>query len=262
MKLTSVDKFRIFYSIGLVGFVVAIVATIWFDMWWWFLASLVYCKIIVLVGSHVGYHRYFTHSSFITSSFKHKLLCWAGFLTGEGSPISYVIFHHHHHKYSDQLIDIQSPKLGMLTACTWNLQGLGFFENKQINNFPRKLYKDSTVKFIHNNFYQLWTVVGIISLLISWKFFLFFVLMPIGHNNLVSTIVSVLMHCQLPGSYKKYSTHDLSVNNTLIQLLVLGEGLHNNHHYRPTEYNQALHKGEFDPAGWIIKKFFIVKERK
>ena len=90
--------------------------------------------------------------------------------------------------------------------------------------------------------------------------FLFFVLMPIGHNGLSSSIVSTLMHWPLPFAHKDCGTTDTSYNNILIQLLVLGEGLHDNHHYQPNAYNQALHPGEFDPAAWVIDKFFIVKE--
>jgi fatty-acid desaturase len=38
----------------------------------------------------------------------------------------------------------------------------------------------------------------------------------------------------------------------------MGEGLHNNHHAKPNEYNQAMAPGEFDIAGWIVEKYVKV----
>ena len=65
-----------------------------------------------------------------------------------------------------------------------------------------------------------------------------------------------LVHTKIPGSYRNFDTADKSWNNKWIQILDLGEGLHNNHHKFPHLYNQAVQKGEFDLVGWIVKQVF------
>ena len=74
----------------------------------------------------------------------------------------------------------------------------------------------------------------------------------------MGVIRSALVHIKLPGSYKNFELADNSWNNKWIHAFDLGEGLHNNHHKYPSRYNEACKPDEFDFAGWLVKKFFIV----
>ena len=56
---------------------------------------------------------------------------------------------------------------------------------------------------------------------------------------------------------KNFEVDDYSYNNKYLQLIDIGEGLHNNHHAYPNKYDQAYMPGEIDPAGWVINKFLI-----
>lgn len=48
--------------------------------------------------------------------------------------------------------------------------------------------------------------------------------------------------------------HDnLATNNQWLAWLAAGEGLHNNHHARPTSAVLALAPGEIDPGGWLVR---------
>ncbi|MEM9606768.1 MAG: fatty acid desaturase [Actinomycetota bacterium] len=48
--------------------------------------------------------------------------------------------------------------------------------------------------------------------------------------------------------------HDNSATNVqLLAWLIAGEGLHNNHHHRPTAANFAFAEGEVDPGWWLIR---------
>lgn len=255
-------KWRIFYSAGLVSLAACIYLAAFQGMWPWLLASLIYCKLIVILGAYVGHHRYFAHSSFKTTEFKHKVLCWLSFFSAIGSPIDWFITHNHHHIQSDKKFDLHSPLSGFWTSMIWNLRGTRFFERKNINMFPKKLYKNSTVRFIHNNYFLLWIIIGTIVALIDWRIFLFFIMMPVGVNNLLITFVGVIMHIKLPGSYRNFDTGDYSYNNKLISLFLLAEGMHNNHHKNPTNYRHNALPGEFDLAGFIIEKFFLVESKK
>jgi len=42
-------------------------------------------------------------------------------------------------------------------------------------------------------------------------------------------------------------------NTQWLAWLAAGEGLHNNHHAAPTSAKLALHRGEIDPAWWVIR---------
>jgi len=255
-------KWKIFYGLGLLGFAAGIYLAIAESMWIWFVLSLIYCKAITILGGYVGHHRYFTHSSFKTTPRKHKLLCWLSFLSAIGSPVDWFINHNHHHINSDRENDLHSPKSGIWTSMLWNLRSEQFFHDKQVNIFPKSLYKDRTVRFIHKNYFLLWFALGLVMTLISWKLLVFFVLMPIGVNNLLITFVGIIMHVKLPGSYRNYDAGDLSYNNKFLSKILLVEGYHNNHHAHPTKYYHGMQPGEFDITGEIIKKFFIPRDMK
>ena len=70
--------------------------------------------------------------------------------------------------------------------------------------------------------------------------------------------VNTLNHLTTKISYRNFNTNDNSQNNIIVHWYTLGEGLHNNHHACPNEYNQAIKTNEFDIVGWLIKRFFIV----
>lgn len=61
------------------------------------------------LGVTVGYHRYFTHSSFKAKPGLRVALAIAGSLAMEGPVINWVADHRRHHKYSDKVGDPHSP---------------------------------------------------------------------------------------------------------------------------------------------------------
>jgi stearoyl-CoA desaturase (delta-9 desaturase) len=61
------------------------------------------------LGVTVGYHRYFTHSSFKAKSGLRVALAVAGSLALEGPVVTWVADHRRHHKYSDKEGDPHSP---------------------------------------------------------------------------------------------------------------------------------------------------------
>lgn len=262
MKFDSFFKFHVFYVVGLLGMLTAIVCAAYYDLWWWLLAGFIYARVTMLLGAHIGLHRYFAHSAFKTTPFKHKLIAWLSFLSGEGSPIMWFIHHNHHHVHADKELDIANPREeGVIKACMWNLRTEEHWKQKQVKIFPRRLYRDSTVRFIHENYFKIWIVLSILTLLIDWKVFLFLLLFPVGHNNFVGVVAAVLLHVKMPGSYRNFETDDLSWNNQYQVYVMLGEGYHNNHHRYPNAYNQAMRPGEFDLGGWVVEKFFLEKNK-
>ena len=61
------------------------------------------------LGITVGYHRYFTHSSFKAKPGLRVALAVAGSLAMEGPVVTWVADHRRHHKYSDKEGDPHSP---------------------------------------------------------------------------------------------------------------------------------------------------------
>ncbi len=61
------------------------------------------------LGITVGYHRYFTHSSFKAKPGLRVALAIAGSLAMEGPVVNWVADHRRHHKYSDKVGDPHSP---------------------------------------------------------------------------------------------------------------------------------------------------------
>ena len=61
------------------------------------------------LGITVGYHRYFTHSSFKAKTGLRVALAIAGSLAMEGPVATWVADHRRHHKYSDKEGDPHSP---------------------------------------------------------------------------------------------------------------------------------------------------------
>jgi stearoyl-CoA desaturase (delta-9 desaturase) len=259
--MTFISKYRTFYIIILLSIPVGLYLCYVNENWLWFILSFLYVKILNFFSLQIGLHRYFSHRSFKTTRLTHNLLAYSSILTGQGTPISWATHHIHHHRFSDTNLDLHTPQQGFWNTCLlWTMRSYKYFNSeKKITPAPKYLVKDTTVMFIHKNYFLIWTLLIVLSMILDWRFGLYFVLMPAGmsvlHGNIVTNYLS---HIKLPGSYRNFETSDNSWNNKYIQMFQGGEGLHNNHHYNMSNYNQAMKSGEFDLAAWVIDKFLKV----
>jgi stearoyl-CoA desaturase (delta-9 desaturase) len=221
----------------------------------WLIFSYLYYKIVVgLLGNQIAQHRYFSHKGFVANGFKKYLLYFSTMTTGV-NPIFYAVMHRHHHIHSDTAADLHSWK-----NTIWDI----FSPATGITSYKGKIkystVLDNDLKPFHKwyNHIMIAAIVG--TALISWKVAVFLLLSGIAWNYIHMILFRVwLVHVKLPGSYQTFDTGDHSWNNRYIQILDLGEGLHNNHHQYPNRYDQAVLPGEFDPAAWVIDKFIRVK---
>lgn len=214
-----------------------------------------------LLSTQIILHRYFSHNSFETYSLIHKFFCWTSILAGQGSPVAWAAHHRHHHVHADTQYDTHSPKESKILASGfWLLKSYEYYLNvKKLRKVPTDLLRDKTVRFIDNNYYLIWVLIIIMSYLIDWKITIFFILSPLAWGFINAACITLLSHLKLPGSYRNFETNDNSYNNKFIQLYMLGEALHNNHHRYPNKYNEKINSNEFDLAGLIIEKFLIKK---
>jgi stearoyl-CoA desaturase (Delta-9 desaturase) len=73
------------------------------------LALLVGLYVVSCLGVTAGYHRLFTHKSFVAGRAMKIALAVAGAVAVEGSLMSWVSNHRRHHRYSDHAGDPHSP---------------------------------------------------------------------------------------------------------------------------------------------------------
>lgn len=214
--------------------------------------------IVSALATQIALHRYFSHRSFETTTAKHKFLTWVSILAGQGSPVGWSAHHRHHHTNADTALDTHSPKESkLLAAGMWLMKSYDFYLNvKKLRRVPTDLLRDNTVKYIDEHYYKIWLFIIVFSFIISWKFAVFIVLSPLAWGYINAAFITLGAHIKLPGSYRNFDTPDNSYNNKWIQAYMLGEGLHNNHHYAPNKYSEIVQPGEFDVIGLTIEKLF------
>jgi fatty-acid desaturase len=231
-----------------------------YNEWIYIFISFLISKFITgCLAIQVALHRYFSHGNFKTSLLKHKFLCYISILAGQGSPVAWAAHHRHHHLHADKELDIHSPSESkILAGGGWLLKSYEYYLTvKKLKKVPVDLLRDPTIKFIDNNYYKIWFLIILVSSAISLHFTIFYVLTPLAFGYINASFITLFSHIKLPGSYRTFNTPDNSYNNKFIQFYMLGEGLHNNHHYRPNNYHEKNLPGEFDFVGFIIKRIFI-----
>lgn len=234
--------------------------------WWLLLVSYILNLIHLLFANNIGMHRLFCHKTFKTQRWKEVMLAWWTLFLGGRGPIGWSSVHRHHHVHSDKDKDPHSPSvLGRwyVILGLWGFEsGDAFYKRTKIRP-PRDLMKDPVLLFIEQHYFKIWGLMTVITyLLFGINTVVFGLFAPaviyILHANLITNTLS--HGFILPGTYRNYVTEDNSTNHWLCQLLTLGEGYQNNHHHNCTTISQATKPGEFDPAAWVVDKFFAIKE--
>jgi fatty-acid desaturase len=246
---------RLFWLMGLFS----LIATIYLSNIYWIILLLIYYYLIGIFGLSIGYHRYFSHRSFETGYKRKLLLLFLNLLTGQGTIVSQVSIHRHHHKFSDTDKDVHGSNLSFFNRFFFSLKSNSYFLNEKKVRPSIDLIRDETVLFFHRHYFKIWVCVLVIATLINWDLTFSIILPGVGltflHTNFVRSAIS---HKKLKDSYRNFETDDTSFNTMKYQWFSLSEGLHNNHHQFPNRYDHSIKSGEFDPAGWIIKRWLLV----
>jgi stearoyl-CoA desaturase (delta-9 desaturase) len=221
---------------------------------------------IIGVGIGVGFHRCFTHQSFVPVRWLKLVLLFCGSLACQGSVIRWVADHRRHHRLADSEWDTHSPKFKFKSKYQSKVLGLfhahfGWLFDRSTTNYnvyAPDLLKDQDFRFFHQTYFFL---VGTSFIL---PFFFGFILG--GLNRGVSCLLiggclrTTIFHNVVWGvnsighSYgsRDASSHDQSRNNALLAVATLGEGWHNNHHAYPRSAVNQLKWYQVDPNGWLI----------
>jgi stearoyl-CoA desaturase (delta-9 desaturase) len=223
------------------------------------------------MGVTVGFHRYFTHSSFKAPRPMRVALAIAGSLAFQGGVVSWVADHRRHHAFSDKEGDPHSPWLfgtGPIAVARgfWHAH-MGWLLNRDRTNaqrFAPDLLADRDILAVDRRFILLTVaslgVPALVGGLVSWSWWgaltalLWGGLVRVGLlHHITGSINSI---CHMFGS-RPFASRDRSANVWWLALLSFGESWHNLHHADPTCARHGVRRGQIDVSArlvWIFEK--------
>ncbi|MEI8104474.1 MAG: acyl-CoA desaturase [Actinomycetes bacterium] len=223
--------------------------------------------VVCAFGITIGFHRYFTHKGFETSTPVKAALAILGCMTMQGPLTQWVTDHRKHHAFSDGEGDPHSPhghgegvgaviKGFVHSHVGWMFRTKGMERGWQ---YGKDLYDDRLIRWI-DWLYLVWVAATLgIPFLIGYgiggtdrgveamlwgglvRIFLF--------QHATFSVNSI---CHLYGR-RDYPSRDESRNNWLVAMLVFGEGWHNNHHAFPASARHGLLRFQFDASWYLIR---------
>jgi stearoyl-CoA desaturase (delta-9 desaturase) len=220
-------------------------------------------------GIAIGYHRLFTHSSFVARRPLKIALASAGSMAIEGSPIGWVANHRRHHRFSDRPGDPHSPwRFGrgafpQLRGLYWaHLGWLFSTDTTRSERYAADLLDDRDLIVIG----RLFPVFAVASLLlpaaIGWAYtgtwlgactgFIWGGLVRVALLHHVTWSVNSV--CHMFGA-KPFPTKDRSTNFAPLAILSFGESWHSFHHASPRSARHGVLAHQTDSAAAIIRLF-------
>jgi len=226
------------------------------------------------LGVTIGYHRLFTHRSFVARRPLKIALAIAGSMSVQGSIIDWVATHRRHHAFSDREGDPHSPHLDDDGSLRGTIRGLwhahiGWLRSPEMTDNERwapDLLADKDIVLIHKRFGTLmfssfalpallgglftWSIEGAVTAFMWGSLARIFVL-----HHVTWSINSV---CHFFGD-RPFQSNDRSTNNWVLAILSFGESWHNGHHAFPTSAVHGIGRGQIDPTATMIRLFEKMK---
>jgi stearoyl-CoA desaturase (delta-9 desaturase) len=218
------------------------------------------------LGIAMGFHRYFTHSSFKAKTGLRVALATAGSLAVEGPVLTWVADHRRHHKYSDREGDPHSPwRFGddwraLVKGLAWAHIGWLFDgDHTSKEKFCPDLLADKKIARISRQF-PLWVAVSLLAPafiggLWAWSWqgavtaFFWATLVRIAFLHHVTWSINSICHTF---GKKEFEARDKSRNVNWLAILSFGESWHNLHHSDPTCARHGALRGQIDTAARLI----------
>lgn len=218
-------------------------------------------------------HRYASHGAFEMNRFWERFFYIFAYITQGSSymsPKAYAVMHRLHHAYTDTEKDPHSPGFSKnVFSMMWRtsriyrqiFHGKMVVEERFLKNLPDWAKFDRFASSIWSRL--LW--VGIYTTLFIyfasnyWLFLLLPVVITMGavHGAIINWFAHKI-------GYRNYEMKNTSFNILRVDVLMLGESYHNNHHNHPSSINFGVKRYELDPVYYFIlllKWMRIVKVR-
>ena len=207
-------------------------------------------------------HRYGAHGAFKMSKTTERvffILCYITQGSSYMSPRAYAIMHRMHHAYTDTEQDPHSPTyskniftmmLRTRNIYTGIFKGTAVIEPRFLKNLPEwpafDRWANSTVSRL------LWALAYLSIFMVfatsAWLYLLFPIVLSMGAVH--GAIINWFAHKY---GYKNFQLKNTSENLLSMDVLMLGESYHNNHHKYPSSINFGVRWHEFDPVYHVIR---------
>jgi stearoyl-CoA desaturase (delta-9 desaturase) len=250
--------------------------------WGWGLSwrDLVIAFVMYGISGHgvtVGFHRYFTHSSFKASRVMRAVLAISGSLAIQGPVIRWVADHRKHHQFSDKDGDPHSPwRYGETVPAL--IKGMAYahlmwmfdVEHTNQRKYTPDLLADRTIRRISRAF-PVWVLVSLLTPALvgglwawSWQgavtAFFWGSLVRISLLHHVTWSINSICHAT---GERPFNSRDKSGNVWWLAVLSMGESWHNLHHADPTCARHGVLRGQVDSSAriiWLFEKFGWVRD--
>jgi len=221
------------------------------------------------LGVTVGFHRLFTHRSFVTTPWLRGVFAALGSAAIEGPIISWVADHRKHHAFSDMPGDPHSPHVdhgvgwrGALRGLLHAHMGWLFIHNQRgaRDRYAPDLVADPVVSWVDRTF--IWWALGGLGAAFGLGWLIGGTLTAALTGLLWGGAVRILVVHHVTYSInslchyfgrRRFDTDDESRNLAWLSLLSMGEAWHNNHHAFPTSAAHGLRWYELDLSGLLIR---------
>jgi stearoyl-CoA desaturase (delta-9 desaturase) len=225
------------------------------------------------LGITVGFHRYFTHSSFKAKRWLRVTLAVAGSLAVEGDIVQWVADHRRHHAFSDAEGDPHSPwRFGTgfwaLTKGLWHAH-LGWMFNRELSNrarFAPDLLADKDIRRVDKLFPVLVAITlltpALVGGLITWSWqgaltaFFWAGIVRVGLLHHVTWSINSVCHVYGERPFE-VRQGDKASNFWPLAIVSFGESWHNLHHADPTCARHGVLRGQVDISAraiWLFEK--------
>jgi len=226
------------------GIIPGLLYLVYLSQWHYVIAMLFALILISKFGASIGQHRYFTHKSFKMAQWKENIIAVLATLSTTGTVLQYVTVHRYHHVNSDNGKDLHSPHEIGWWRSFWHWYTEDPTQLTGISSIKDLLRKPLLVWLHKYYFAVIFTYIAVLAL-IDPNLIVFCYIIPAGFSWWSSAVLSLPLHLENQG-YRNFDISDKTVNSHFWNWMTLGEGLHNNHHARPGEYDFAFTRKPFE----------------
>lgn len=209
-------------------------------------------------------HRYAAHRAFTMNKFWERAFYIFTYITQGSSymsPRAYAIMHRMHHAFTDTEKDPHSPQFSrnvfQMMLRTRNIYSSIYKGNYEVEDrFTYNLPDWPTFdRWAHSTVSRLSWTIGYVTLFILvtpslWWLLLLPIVLTMGAFH--GAIINWFAHKY---GYTNFSMKNTSQNLFSVDIFMLGESYHNNHHKHPSAVNFGKRWHELDPVYPLIKFF-------
>ncbi len=210
-------------------------------MWLSLIIGFIWYQVIAHIGISLGLHRYFAHRAFKAGHIFEVITLYMSVLAGSRSPIGWIGAHRMHHHHSDTDLDPHSPKYKGFLNVLFKHWVLVKIERKYVST----CWDKPSLVFFHKHWGKIWIASAIVF------YFLGLIYLIIG-SAILGFIgfgwVNAICH----------SVDGKSRNVMWVNILVGGEGYHDEHH----KNGKQIRMGTWDHTGFFIEKLLLLTRAK